>query len=179
MRHQDDVRAGPGLDGGRDARLEVIEVDGLEAHGRFHLPVVFRDLPPELHVAFGDEGNRVEQMQLPRLRVRGRRPAGENSLEPARHDGEPRRAARLEEGPAVDSPSPDRFTVVGNVRLATRRLAPRFRFNDEESLRAEHDVVEVDLLPDDVVKHAGPSVAYLFQILSDGPLAIAAKLQAL
>ena len=111
MRHQDDVRAGPGLDGGRDARLEVIEVDGLEAHGRFHLPVVFRDLPPELHVAFGDEGNRVEQMQLPRLRVRGRRPAGENSLEPARHDGEPRRAARLEEGPAVDSPSPDRFTV--------------------------------------------------------------------
>src|SRR5207249_9741617 len=74
---------------------------------------------------------------------------------------------------------PDRFTVVGNVRLATRRLAPRFRFNDEESLRAEHDVVEVELLPDDVVKHAGPSVAYLFQILSDGPLAIAAKLQAL
>jgi len=100
----EDVGAGAGLDGGGDACLEIVGVDGLEdalgaqgLGGLGHLPL-------QLDVRLGDEVDPAHPVQLGAL-SEGRRSAGSQyALDPAHEAG--CHACRLDEGPAVHVTTP-------------------------------------------------------------------------
>ena len=71
----------------------------------------------------------------------------------------------------------DDLAIVGYLRVTPYRFAPRFRLDDENSSGAEHDMIKVEVRPDDVVKNARSRFTDLFKILSDCPLAIATELK--
>src|SRR5205809_658918 len=135
VEHQDDVRTAPRLDRRGDARLEIVRVDRLERDVHLHLPVVLGDHPPELGVAFGDEVDPLEEVEL--------RGLGEGGRDSAAGGEEPEGARGLEKGPTRGLrhvPPPRSCFGRSNKRRVERISAVRAslssRFRVSSTLRA-------------------------------------------
>ena len=83
VEHHEDVGAGARLDGGGDARLQVVGVDGLELDLGAERLAGLRHLALQLDVGLGNEVDPAHDVQLGALREGGRAARGEDSLDAA------------------------------------------------------------------------------------------------
>src|SRR2546425_8587742 len=132
VQQHDDVGSGARLDGGGDARLEVVGVDRLEGDGGAEGPSGFAELTAELLVAGGHEVVPAEEVEFgPLGERRGPAPA-EDALEPG---GARDESCPAEEGAAVDAPlavgsgavhrgAPSRRSFAVPARPTSRRRRP-------------------------------------------------------
>src|SRR5207302_9156870 len=103
VEHQDDIGTAAGLDGGGNARLEVVRVDGLERDLGPRLLIVFGDLAPQFDVPLGNEIDPLKKVDLGPLSVGGRPAGREDLFDPTGGDGHTDGTTDPEEGPAIDT----------------------------------------------------------------------------
>ena len=121
VEHLDQVRPGAGLDGGGDASLQVVGVDGLEGDLDLGLLGVLGDLPPHLHVAFRDEVHPVQQVDAGGLGQGGRPARGQDALDTRGAGERAGREARLEELPSIVPSVHGHLLVPNPIRELRRR----------------------------------------------------------